>query len=1160
MTPPDDDIEVIKELNKDRDKAILQLTEKVNELVRSANKNHGKPYKVIGCQADFFMNNKTNDHESAVLRWTFNPAIPITQPTGVFLALFTSDPGEGGVVTAEVSGSGTGYARTSCLFDTPTNGFTVNLGAVQFPTSLAAWGNITHIGICRGNTRGIQDLMYYGPLTTPQNVNAANISPQFAPGTLTVSEKPLIAGLAGILQGNATFICNNSAAASTDLDVNTEQDYFPRPSRVTLPQIIMDVKDSYPGSVNVDLTDTGNAATNATNLRTALNNSLSSLTHVRIRLPDNFVANFSTPLEPSGPHTTANIWTTIEWINKPAPGFRVAPGQMANAPKLITTAVSPAFLMKGTENNVRIIGCTVYTTVTNNFGLIVQGASTDTTLATIPSGMIIDRCYIHGNGLQCQHGVTLNGTYGAVINCYITDIKWAGVETQAVNGYAGPGPFRIDNNFLYAASISVLFGGAEPNILGVHPADIVVRRNHSWRPIQNKGQSPTLVSKNSYEIKHAQRILFESNIAENSWEEAQAGMLFNFQTLGASWNESKDVTCRYNEGRNGCEFVVCSARGFDGIAMRMNRVDINNNYATNIGFQAASTSRGVLLTADLDTVYIDSNSLHRNYFRSGVPYIFDLSTAPQASNIKIRNNIGGPSSSSLSTVFQSGGNVGNVAINAYGGPTSDYLNNLGYQEPLPSRYTVPPNAFAADLSLVKLAPNGKLLPASPYTTLSETGGNPGANIDDLEIALRNVEGLPVVPGLYGFGTATSAGRRGQILRVTNLNDSGAGSFRAACQTAGPRIVCFEVSGVIALNSKIVITDPYLTIAGQTAPSPGIVLRNFGISIRCTDVLVQHIRIRHGKAVVSTGNNDCFEVLGPVARRIVFDHCSGCWGVDENFSTWSVDDPLTVSSGCADVTFYRCIMSEALSTGSGNALIGDTCKNIAILNCLMAHNADRDPYFKGNSTGVSLNNLIYNSSANQVSYVADPGPGGTDPLRGPSCVTFAGNVNKRGPSSPSGTAQKMTRAYNTNKDGTAVCLFDNRDSGFNGGLPPTDPWNSGIVQNDLPNTGMKSFIPPVWPRGYTLLDSSLVQADVLGNVGAWKSSQDSVDARIINDVINGTGTAPISSETDVGGYPTLANNTRTLEAAGLPASPNADSDADGYTNMEEWLQGLAAAIQ
>jgi len=85
----------------------------------------------------------------------------------------------------------------------------------------------------------------------------------------------------------------------------------------------------------------------------------------------------------------------------------------------------------------------------------------------------------------------------------------------------------------------------------------------------------------------------------------------------------------------------------------------------------------------------------------------------------------------------------------------------------------------------------------------------------------------------GFGTSTPAGRGGAILRVTNLNDAGAGSLRAALEATGPRTVIFEVGGMIDLSDDIYITSPYLTVAGQTAPSPGITLRYAGLQIRPT---------------------------------------------------------------------------------------------------------------------------------------------------------------------------------------------------------------------------------------------------------------------------------------------------------------------------------------
>src|SRR5689334_24246301 len=116
------------------------------------------------------------------------------------------------------------------------------------------------------------------------------------------------------------------------------------------------------------------------------------------------------------------------------------------------------------------------------------------------------------------------------------------------------------------------------------------------------------------------------------------------------------------------------------------------------------------------------------------------------------------------------------------------------------------------------------------------------------VALPLVAAPPVFPGAQGFGIETPAGRGGKILRVTNLNPDGPGSLRAAIETKGPRIVVFEVAGVIDLNMKpLVIAEPFLTIAGQTAPSPGITLIRAGIDIDTHDILMQHIRVRMGDA-------------------------------------------------------------------------------------------------------------------------------------------------------------------------------------------------------------------------------------------------------------------------------------------------------------------------
>src|SRR3954464_10083935 len=91
--------------------------------------------------------------------------------------------------------------------------------------------------------------------------------------------------------------------------------------------------------------------------------------------------------------------------------------------------------------------------------------------------------------------------------------------------------------------------------------------------------------------------------------------------------------------------------------------------------------------------------------------------------------------------------------------------------------------------------------------------------------------IPAFPGAEGFGANTPGGRGGKVLFVTNLDDSGPGSLRAACEADGPRTVIFRVSGTIALKKPIIITRPFLTIAGQSAPGDGICLRDDCIGIQ-----------------------------------------------------------------------------------------------------------------------------------------------------------------------------------------------------------------------------------------------------------------------------------------------------------------------------------------
>jgi hypothetical protein len=181
-----------------------------------------------------------------------------------------------------------------------------------------------------------------------------------------------------------------------------------------------------------------------------------------------------------------------------------------------------------------------------------------------------------------------------------------------------------------------------------------------------------------------------------------------------------------------------------------------------------------------------------------------------------------------------------------------------------------------------------------------------------------VQALPVIPGGYGYGMETAAGRGGTVYKVTNLNASGSGSLKACIDGTTARTCVFEVSGVIRLTSDLTIRNSRLTIAGQTAPSPGIMLRGAGIKIQASDILIQHIRVRTGDDPngPDPDNRDSLKIEGSAAkpvRNIVIDHCSFSWAIDEIASTWGPTD---------NITFTNNIFAEPLNESIHPAYSGD----------------------------------------------------------------------------------------------------------------------------------------------------------------------------------------------------------------------------------------------
>jgi pectate lyase len=396
---------------------------------------------------------------------------------------------------------------------------------------------------------------------------------------------------------------------------------------------------------------------------------------------------------------------------------------------------------------------------------------------------------------------------------------------------------------------------------------------------------------------------------------------------------------------------------------------------------------------------------------------------------------------------------------------------------------------------------------------------------------------PVFPGAVGFGTQTRAAYGGStpptVYRVTNLNDSGAGSLRAALTATGPRVVIFEVSGTISLSNPINVVSPYLTVAGQTAPSPGITIRNQEILIRTNDVLVQHIRIRSGDSPLRD-DKDAATIADSSAYNVVIDHVSLSWAIDENFG---------LSYGpVQNVTLSNTIMSEGLRVGghSMNLLVAPRAKNVSMIRNLLASADVRNFFALADTRTYFANNLVYNWGTDATFLGNLP-----DYSLPPLFATVVGNHYRRGPSTAS-TAYALGVRYLTSA--SAIYLADNLRDGANISESVVGGWP---VDGVLPRV----TTPPVTVSGFTPIPSSQVQSVVLANAGARPADRDAVDTRVVGEVVARTGQIP-RSQNDVGGWPTLAVNVRALT---LPTNPHSYTSS-GYTNLELWLHNFAAGVE
>ncbi len=380
---------------------------------------------------------------------------------------------------------------------------------------------------------------------------------------------------------------------------------------------------------------------------------------------------------------------------------------------------------------------------------------------------------------------------------------------------------------------------------------------------------------------------------------------------------------------------------------------------------------------------------------------------------------------------------------------------------------------------------------------------------------------------------TTGGAGGRIIRVTTLTKDGPGSLAEALATKGKRTIVFEVGGVIDLGrSTLEIKEPFLTIAGQTAPSPGITIVKGGIDVRTHDVVVSHIRVMtgaDGQARMSGWEADSFSTVA--ARNIVVEHCSFLWGVDENMSA---SGPRFTGKTVAEwragtshnIVFRDNLAAEGLATSSHpkgehskGSLIHDNATNITFYRNVWAHNVERSPLVKGGAQVSMINNLIYNPGHRAVHYnLMNLEWLGQDYVTGE--ITAIGNVMRGGNDTNEGLPFLMLGG-----DGDLAYFGKDNRAVDRHGNPLPQFGRYGETQAKL----ITADAPLADVSRYQVLASGDVETSLLQTAGArpWDRAPD--DIRVLFFVAEGRGDI-IDDESEVGGYPKFAPTTaRFVEA-------------------------------
>jgi hypothetical protein len=422
----------------------------------------------------------------------------------------------------------------------------------------------------------------------------------------------------------------------------------------------------------------------------------------------------------------------------PAPGRRVDPAAAAAMPKLVAASRSVIETERG-AHHYRFVGLEIAPVKGTFLNALVQLGKDDTDLDTVPHHIVFDRCFLHGDAMRGgRRGIAMNSRHTGVVDSYFSDFKEVGADSQAIAGWNGAGPFSLVNNYLEAAGENVMFGGADPTIRDLVPADIEIRRNHFAKPLRWKIGHETFEGvewavKNLFELKNARRVLIDGNLFEYNWPHGQNGFAILFtvrnQEGRAPWSTVEDVGFVNNVVRHVGSGINVLGRDDNYPSQRVRRLEIGNNLFLDVG-GAWGSGRLFQLLEGTGDVFIH----HNTSFQTG-GLVFGGDGAAHTgfvfeNNIALHHSAGisgsgtGPGVPALNRYFPSAVVRRNVIV---GGTAGEYPSD---------------NFFPATLADVGFAaPAGgsfRLTGRSRYARAGTDGRNPGADIDVPGTALESL--------------------------------------------------------------------------------------------------------------------------------------------------------------------------------------------------------------------------------------------------------------------------------------------------------------------------------------------------------------------------------------------------------------------------------------